>query len=105
MKLAKDLVIEASETTIRRALQKAGFPRCVTCPKPLVSWINRQGLKSAQEDLHWKLEDWMRVIFSDESTFETDQRARKYVIRRLGEKYCPDCLNKLKHSGHPSVMV
>lgn len=42
MKLAKDLEIQASESTIRRALRKAGFRRCVACPKPLISWINRR---------------------------------------------------------------
>lgn len=47
----------------------------------------------------------MRVIFSDESTFETGQRAREFVTRRPYEKYCPDCLNHYKRSGRRSVMV
>ena len=46
----------------------------------------------------------MRVIFRDESTFETGQRVRRFVTSISGEKYCPDCLNKLKHSGGQSVM-
>lgn len=106
MQIAKDLGIEASETTIRRVLRKAGFRRCVACSKPLVSWINRcKRLKWARAHLHWGMEDWLRVIFSDESTFETGQRARQFVTRRSHEKYCPDCLNKFKHSGRQSVMV
>ena len=104
--LAKELGIEASATTIRVALRKAGFRRCIACPKPLVSWINRRKrLKWAREHLHWTIEDWCRVIFSDESSFETGQRARKFVSRRSGERYCPDCINSFKHSGRKSIMV
>lgn len=47
----------------------------------------------------------MQVICSDESTFETGQRAREFVTRRPYDKYCPDCLNHYKHSGRRSVMV
>ncbi len=52
-----------------------------------------------------EIEDWMRVIFSDESTFETGQRAREFVTRRPWEKYRQDCINNYKHSGRKSVMV
>ena len=104
--LAEELGIQASTTTLRRALRKAGFRRCVACPKPLVSWINRRKrLKWAREHIHWSLEDWLRVIFSDESSFETGQRARIFVTRRSGERHCPDCINKFKHSGRKSIMV
>ena len=106
LQLAKELGIEASPQTIRRALRKASFRRCIACPKPLVSWINRRKrLQWAREHLHWRLEDWLRVIFTDESSFETGQRSRIFVGRRSGERYCPDCINKFKHSGRLSVMV
>ena len=106
MKLAKDLNIKASVETIRKALRKAGFRRCVACPKPLVSWENRKKrLKWAKAHLHWTVEDWHRIIFTDESTFETGQRAKTWVTRRPGERYCPDCMIKFKHSGQQSVMV
>ena len=60
LNLAKELGIVASEKTIRIALRKAGFRRCVACPKPLVSWINRRKrLKWAREHLHWEMEDWL----------------------------------------------
>ena len=54
VKLAKELEIEASEQTLRRALRKVDFRRCVACPKPLISWINRRKcLKWARAHLHW----------------------------------------------------
>jgi transposase len=106
MKLAEKLEIQASETTIRRVLRKAGFRRCVACLKSLISWINRRKrLKWAREHLHWKIEDWLRVIFSDESTFQTSERARQFVTRRSEKRYCPDCLSNFKHSGRESVMM
>jgi hypothetical protein len=98
-KSAEELGIEASETTIRRTLRKFGFRRCVAWPKPLISWINRsKRLKWARDHLNWAREDWLRVIFSDESTFETRKRARQFVIRRFGEPYRPECLNNFKQA-------
>ena len=106
VQLAEDLEIKASVQIIRRALRKAGFRRCVACSKPLDLWINRKKrLKWAREYLHWELEDWLRVIFIDESSFETGQRARIFVSRRLGERHCPDCINKFKHSGRKLIII
>ena len=58
MKIAGYLEIQASVSTIPLALRKAGFRRCVACPKPLISWINRRKrLKWAREHLSWQEED------------------------------------------------
>lgn len=92
LQLAADLRIDASQSTIRRALCKAGFRRCIVCLKPLVLWINRwKRLKWVREYLHWTIEDWMRVIFTDKSSFETEKRNRIFVTRRSGECHCLDC--------------
>ena len=106
VRLAKELEIETSEDTLRRALRRAGFRRCIACLKSLISWINRRKrLKWAREHLHWIIEDWLRVIYSDEATYETRQRARKFVIRRRSERHCSDCLNNFKLSDRQSVMI
>ena len=71
VQLAKKLEIETFEDALRRALRRASFRRCIACLKPLISWINRKKrIKWAREHLHWTLEDRIRVIFSDESTYE-----------------------------------
>ena len=104
--LTKELNIRAHSIIIRRALRKTDFRRCVACLKSLVFWANRcKRLKWAREHLHWTLKNWKRVIFSDESTFETRQRARQFVTKRSEEKYCSDCLSKFKHSSRQSVMI
>lgn len=57
VKLAKNLEIQALESIIRRALQRAGFQQCVACPMPLITWINWQkSLKWAREHLHREIE-------------------------------------------------
>jgi glycerol-3-phosphate cytidylyltransferase-like family protein len=106
MKLAEKLKIQASETIIRRVLRKASFRRCVICLKSLISWINRRKrLKWTREHLHWKIEDWLRMIFNDESIFQTSERVRQFVTRRSKERYCSDCLSNFKHSKRESVMM
>lgn len=106
LQLAADLGIEASETTIRRAFRKVGFRRCIACSKPLVLWINRRKrFKWAREYLHWIIKNWMRVIFSDESSFESGQRNRIFVTRRPNERHCPECVQYFKYSGRQTLMV
>ena len=106
MKLARDLGIQASEDTIRRAFHKLGFHRYVACPKPFINWRNRQKrLQFAREHVKWTIEDWKKVIWTDESSFETGRKARTFVTRRPEEKHCPDCLAKHMHSGQSTVMV
>jgi hypothetical protein len=42
-------------------------------------------------------EDWHRVRFSDEVHFGWGIRVKIRIIVRVGERYCPDCLQK--HAG------
>ena len=44
-------------------------------------------LKWCRERLHWSVEDWAKVIFSDKSSFEVINRKSRLIIKRLaGEK-------------------
>lgn len=64
--LARELRIEAGESTIRKALRTTGFQRYIVYTKLLISWINRKKrLKWAREKTK------MRVIFLDENSFES----------------------------------
>lgn len=41
-------------------------------------------------------EDWYRVCFSDEVHFGYSPQAKLRIIRKPGERYCPDCIQKDK---------
>jgi hypothetical protein len=48
----------------------------------------------------------MRVVWTDESTFNTaDFGHRQWVIRRPDEEYHPDCIDERWESGKQSVMI
>jgi hypothetical protein len=51
--------------------------------------------KWCKERLNWSVEEWRRVIFSDESNFQVFNRKSKVMVKRLGSdkydtKFCYD---------------
>lgn len=94
-----------SEKTIRRALHKTGLNSCASRNKPLISAVNQQiRLQWALNHQGWKLAQWKKVLFSDESTFTQFQKSSTdRVWREANEVYHPACLSAtVKHS--PSRM-
>lgn len=96
-----------SKSTVRAVLKKFHLKGRVAAKKPFLRPINiKKRLKFAKEHEHWTVEDWTKVLFTDESKFElfgTNRRA--YVRRRSHEKYKAPCiLPTVKHGGG-SVMV
>ena len=57
------------------------------------------------EDLKWSRDDWQRVLWSDEVTFETGKKAKDMVLRSKGQSYCQDCCQHKFRSGRISVLV
>ena len=43
-----------------------------------------------------RLEDWHRVKFNDEVYYGYGPQSKLRIIRKLGERYCPDCIQKDK---------
>lgn len=64
--------------------------------KPLLTAVQKKKrLAWAKERLHWTVNDWSKVIFSDESKFDVavgDSRSR--VIRFKHEAFHKDCLKR-----------
>ena len=55
------------ENTIRHALQKAGYyHRIARCRSYLNKCDRKRRLKFAREYKNWTIEDWARMLFSDE---------------------------------------
>jgi transposase len=98
--------VQASTTTLRRALKAAGYRRCIACPRPFIS--RKQALKRfnfARKYRWWGTQQWKVVLWSDEATFETEKRGRIWITRRPKEKRCNTCIKSVYQSGRTSVMI
>ncbi len=60
-----------SLTTVKRRLLSAGLRGCVAVKKPLLNKANKlKRLHWAKQHKDWTLEDWKKVLWTDESKFE-----------------------------------
>ena len=60
----------------------------------------------AQRHFRWGRQQWARVLFSDESSFNLSHHdGRIRVFRRRGERFAVDCLIERDRFGGGSVMV
>ena len=67
--------------------------------------IRANRLKFAEDHLHWTVDDWKRVCFSDETWIQIRENGRlQFVRRRPGEAFLPECV--VSTTKHPvKVMV
>ena len=94
-------------STVRRRLCGAGLMGRVASRKPLLKEKNRKKrLAWAKKHKDWSLEQWQKVLWSDESKFEVfGSKRRTYVRRRKGEKMLPQCIKPTVKHGGGNVMV
>ena len=53
---------------VKNCLERRGFRRCVALRKPVLSEANRIARKAwANEHIHWTMEQWNRILWSDET--------------------------------------
>lgn len=73
--------------TIRRALKKAGMKPVVKKKRPFLSQKHRRArLEFAEAHKDWTLEDWKRVVWSDETKINRlGSDGRKWVWKKTGE--------------------
>jgi len=96
---------EVCTRTVRRALHSTGLRNCIARSKPLVSAANKEArLTWCQRHASWTVEDWRKVLWSDESTFSQFQQSRNCrVWREPNDEWSASCLSAtVKHS--PSIM-
>jgi len=117
--LKAQLNLVPSVRTIHRELRRAGYRRCIACPRPYISRIQaKKRLAFAMEHRWWGTSDyaahrddgrhggdWRKVIWSDEAIFETRRNGRIWVTRRVDERRCPDCIRSIYRSGRVTVMI
>ena len=108
--LRRDLITEGtrlSVSAIKRRLKEGNLNGRVARKKPLISEVNAQArLKYALSKRHWTVDQWLKVMWSDESRFSLFPKCGKvYVRRRPGEEFQRQCLKPTVKHGGGSIMV
>lgn len=99
--------VNASINTFRKELQKLNLNSRIARKKPFINERQRRRrLEFAKEHQNWTLEDWRRVIFTDESSFQTSSCSSIVRVRRRpNEVMLPSCLAPTFQSGRSSLSV
>jgi hypothetical protein len=94
-------------TTLRRRRSEAGLGSYIAAEKPWLTSVNvRKRLGWAMKYKHWTIEDWKKVIWSDEcSVWIGVNPRRQWVIRPPGERLNRKYVKKTFKSTHVRVMV
>jgi transposase len=99
--------VEVSVSTLRRALHELGIFCRVARKKPHLSpkqIVNRLAFAKKYKD--WTVEQWRKVLWTDEASFERGKATRRaHSWRRNEEANNLDCLAATFKSGRISVMV
>ena len=97
--LGYEVGLECTEQTIKNAMGCMNYRKYIACKK---GWVNekiardRKAWAQVMKERYPKPEDWCRVRFSDEVHFGYDPQGKLRIIRKLGERYCPDCIQEEK---------
>jgi hypothetical protein len=99
--------LPVSETTIRRRRSESGLGSYIAAEKPGLRIENiAKRLEWAEKYKNWTVEDWKRVIWSDESSIWIGANPRRqWVIRPPGERLNPKYVKKTFKSAQVKVMV
>lgn len=96
-----------SAQTVRRELKKAGMKAVVKKRKPLLKPRHKRArLQWAEVHKHWTLEDWKRVVWSDEAKVNRlGSDGRKWVWKKSNEGLNDRCIEETMKFGGGSLMV
>jgi len=86
---------DVSTRTIQRALGQRDWRRCVACTRSFVNnKLAEKRVEEARKSLECRPEpkDWHDVRFSDEFHVSSGASGRVWILRKPGERYCPDCI-------------
>ena len=80
-------------------MESMHYRKCIACKK---GWVNekpardRKAWAEVMKQKYPEPEDWFRVRFSDEVHFCYGPQGKLRIIRKPGERYCPDCIQEDK---------
>ena len=97
--IGSNLQLNVSVWTISRRLHEAGFHSYWAVKKPYISETNQRKRRIwCREHINWTVEQWNRVLWSDESPFVLRYNGRKRVWRMHNERYATECMQgTVKH--------
>ena len=73
-----------SENVIAREMKARGYSRQVATPKPALSQENmRKRYEFSRDHLDWDKEQWMKVLWSDETWVTDGRHSRSWVTRKV----------------------
>lgn len=101
------LNVEVGATTMRREIHQLGYHSRIAVRKPFLNdKQTAKRLNFAALHQHWTVDDWMKVIWTDESSFEVGKNFQQIrVWRKNNEQYKSECLAPTFKSGRSSVMI
>lgn len=105
--LRDENLADVSRITVSRRLRDIGLFGRIGVKKPLISKKNQRArLQFAENHKDWTVQDWKKVLFSDESKFKLfGSDGKQYVRRPVGARYdCKYQIPTVKHGGG-GVMV
>ena len=99
--------VDVSARTVRGRLLSAGLRGCVADKKPFISACNKKKrLPFARNHHNWTVDDWSRVLRSDESKFNMKvSNGPVHVRRRPGKELADSCTEKTVKHGWGSIMA
>jgi transposase len=99
--IIKELQLNVCATMLMKALLELGYTHSVARRRPLLKELDmKRRLKFARAHKNWTVEDWNRVIFTDEMSIKVGQERTScvFVWRKKGEEYHKDYVDARKRS-------
>ncbi len=90
---------------LSRRLSDVGMMSCYAVRKSLLNNNHKSKHRDFCHDKDWGIEEWRKVVFSEESRFESFANQRVWVRRTSTEKFLPECLAPAIQQGRESSMV
>ena len=107
--LRNETNLPVSEQTLRRHLCEAGIRKWKAVNRPLLTKQHaKKRLEWARAHRHWIVDNWRKVLWSDECSVAKDSDTREvWVFRRQNkhEKYLPQNIRGKSKSGNLSQMM
>jgi transposase/DDE superfamily endonuclease len=96
-----------SRNTLRRRLKEINLHSRIRRRKPVLKPSHKAArLSWARKHQHWTIQDWQRVIWSDESAIVLGQRSRRRrCIRKNGQAFLPRYCDGTVKAGRVTMMV